>query len=487
MAKSKTSNIGESIPQVSLLYLITQKNLNETWLYLDGRYIATETNISKKSAKDAICFSPSAITSDAWKYPGIVFPYFHTLLLPDKTYVPNLINTHFFNLLSNKLADVSAAQATMASIRVGWKSLASTETGLALTHLAYCLDMALKTGARPLIIRKDSGAYGGFVLVGDNLQIIKNNVLHRSSEPNTVCQILQSLSQHEIGLRELVDRLNSLDDNIRVAHRGVVFTRNHFDTPRHLHNIIRQMKFNLEQKKELMITIKKLDYPAVYWPLNDLKNMARVAEKISNSEYFDDSVPCPYKTELIFSNDATVSALLAYGLKAPSLSSKTGETFVIPNVSTGDQSLLRAKIRKGKTLPKLGIFVDSIEIAVSRWRVMKNNGTITLNFKKKDLPDAKWSYPCDSTSASQLAELLTSRFGRSAREKKAKNASTNTKGGSKRKADDEGTSSRKKKARLADEFSALADMLGIFPEGYAPMDMDDEDDDEDAEPTMDQE
>ncbi|DAD54843.1 TPA_asm: hypothetical protein [Armillaria novae-zelandiae ambi-like virus 1] len=365
----------------------------------------------------------------------------------------------------------------MSSIRQGFKTLASTESGMYLQHLTFCIDLSLRCGGKPLALIKEDGSYIGCLISVQNATIMKNNRILSPTSAADIPGLLQTLSQHEIGMRELIEKLNDVPAEKRekfLEHMKI--TESHLSMPRQIHNLLRRWKFSSEEQSSLLTSLKKLSFTNEYWSPRDLTNIERVASAISNDRFLDETVPMPYNTSVVFTNDIYLSSLGAFGKRAPALSHKAGELAIIPH-SSKKTTILDVKLPSGRKIPKIGIYMESLQEAAALWKEMKVGGVMKFSVKKNDLIGAFWSFPKGSPSATMLSQLVTTHFGKSVKEKeRAKKDSKKRKDRDEH--EEEGR--KKRKVRSTTEMDNLLTMLGLEAPDQGDASADEED--SDAEP-----
>nr|WOK58264.1 MAG: hypothetical protein [Armillaria species ambi-like virus 7] len=313
----------------------------------------------------------------------------------------------------------------MASLRQGWKTLASTEAGLCLQHMTFCLDLALRLGARPLMLVKENGSYIGCALSTPTGVLQKNNQRIVAGSAELMPKSLGTLSQHETGILELIKALNDVPPERRDWLKNVTITRYHLETPRQIHNLVRRFRLTNAEQSYMLASLKKLSFTNEYWSLRDLSNIERVAQAIAKERYLDDTVPMPYDTSYIFTNDICMSSLGAFGKQAPApYNMNHGEVIIIPHIAKGKSFFELAKRPDGKTVRALGLFVLSLTEAANSWREMKTKGTMKIDQKKGEILGAFWNFPKDSPSGAQLSQILMTHFGKTPKERKAEKEST---------------------------------------------------------------
>jgi hypothetical protein len=321
---------------------------------------------------------------------GIFLPYFTGLVLPDKDFVPDLLTTQFSSLLGNNQAEIAQASQTLWS---GWSTLASTAVGLQLQHQAYCLKLALATGCK-IITFIPGGSYQGTILANGPPEL----TLHKrgkSYTPIGVDELQQELakwdSQDEL-LAELAESLNTiplLAEDPKVEGNTLSLTAASFTSARFIHNILRGLKFNEDDKVKTRAILKKLHFETKYLDPRAPEALERVFRIAKSGDFLADGEPMSVLDDAMFSRDPVTSAFASFGATAPSFYDEQGTALpILRRTKTavrefGSYEVSKRKNHQGELLlPKgqIPVFIKSSQLAASDFKQMQR--TNALRFRK---------------------------------------------------------------------------------------------------------
>jgi len=329
-----------------------------------------------------------------------------------------------------------------------------------ITHIFFMIELAMSSGAKPLIIQKSDKSYLGTVLIGKKLSIVKNGRVLDISPVSEVKERIAALDTHLTALQAVVVLLNSVltDEEGKVSAELL-------QTPRAIHNIVRRKTLTPEMAKNLKACFIKLSFRQDYWDPKDELRFSFLIEKFGKGEYLDNDAPIPYKTDVMFTSNIYQSTLSAFGSKAPTPSLLTGRSVLIPKETRKDK-LLDRKSGGKYILPGVPIYVMPYIEASKGWANLKKTYSMYIKLNNTgNISEASKVFPRDSEQARNIVGLLSKYFGYD--EKQA--ALTGKKRG--RDDDTEEEEDAGKRARktsrtskaISSEFSVLFGSLGIKP------------------------
>lgn len=302
---------------------------------------------------------------------GLSFPYFDGLVRADKTSVPSIVTRYFLELMGD------SQEQAMEAFRIfqnGWLSLSTTPQGLALSHFAVIIDIALRTGAKPYILMPGK-VYGGVLLVGKGLQVLKGNRVYKALPFTKVKEDLLQLDTHS---RSLIEIANIINPMLFGAQTDLFLDGLSISSPRMLHNLIRHLKIDFETQKAIRKAILGLKFRPGHWdPLNS-KHILQAVKTISLGEFLPDEIPMLAQTEILMTKDPILSTLAAFGTSAPTIVGK-GASYAI--VIKGKKTLLPS-MPGGLQLQGFPIFVKPIQEAHEDWVSVKTTSTISYKLRQ---------------------------------------------------------------------------------------------------------
>lgn len=274
----------------------------------------------------------------------------------------------------------SSAEATHHLLQ-GWKSVSSTSSGMALSHIIFGLDLALQTGTCPAIIHSPDGDYQGFVLFGTLYQIIKGSSAIVPLEEAELKIELRNLDTHGAALRAIIEIINGYKEDPRDEDSDYyTWSAAVISLPRQLHNIIRRISLKPADQKEILKHLKCLSFRQEYWNPKNSKHVERAIMKLGSQDYPDSSWPIPYKTQVMFSSNRFQSILSVFGSQVPTLSLTSGSA--VPLVKTRAKSTLTMKEGGRPVLPEMPIYIRPLDEASTAWKMVFDNHQLYVRYKR---------------------------------------------------------------------------------------------------------
>jgi hypothetical protein len=341
--------------------------------------IDTKTwNVPTKPLASAGLFIIKDISDLVSGQDGLALPYFDSLVRADKTTVPQIVSRYFIRLLGD------TEERAIEAFRVfqnGWLSLSTTPQGLALSHFALCIDLALKTGAKPYVLRPNS-TYGGVMLIGNGIKILKANTLYKGIAFSALKDQLLKLDTHKRSLSEICALINPLlFPGDKPADKINYIDSSSLISARIIHNLLRHLKIDFDTQKLLRKAILGLKFKPTFWDPMDHKKILAAVKAIVHREFLDDSMPMLAKAEILFCKDSVLSTLSAFGASAPTIVGK-GTSYSV--AITSKKTMKATGMTGGLSLSGFPIFVKPIQEAHEDWDQVRTSSAITFKLKLRE-------------------------------------------------------------------------------------------------------
>lgn len=335
---------------------------------LDGRYVTIKD--AKKELVNA---------------PGVFFPYFFGMNLPDKDIMITMFEELFHNAVGS---DDEKCSTFLSIVRDGFKSLAATRAGRALSHAYRGLDLAVK-GQNVFTIVIQEGVYHGFVLQGRGMESFRQygKVIPAISKEELAKEI-GLIDRKAKLLAEIADMLNSpIDADGNKIHS---FTADHINTSRRLGNVLYQIDFDdyagiNDFRANLVEKIDELifgdEYPAITErTILDFLHFVSTGELAILDKY-----PC-YLGIYLTDQDRVSFGLRIFGRQAPSINvgSAKDRKFVLPRSLNADDPNLSISPDGKRHLQYLPFRRVPVGQAVLQWKALFNNGFISIPEGRKN-------------------------------------------------------------------------------------------------------
>lgn len=273
--------------------------------------------------------------------PGVLFPYFNGMSLPDRDTTAHV----FFMVFSKCIGeDPALVDNVLGRIRKGLRELATSRAGMFLSHAYYGAELAIRNGLMIQYLVDDS-SYHGFVLEGRNLRSITyQNKQYRAGTKEEIAEVIGTLNKHKAALHAIVAILRTVLTTGGSLEYDV--NMDSFSSSRRLYRFLttslnRQL-LTEEQDTQLFTKIGDLSYGDVF-PVPTVA-LVSVALRVMAGETADllDEYPAYLRADYPKECSITAQGLSIFGEKAPLLSygkPKESMAFDIPKSGVQDPNL----------------------------------------------------------------------------------------------------------------------------------------------------
>nr|WNH24527.1 hypothetical protein [Heterobasidion ambi-like virus 15] len=376
----------------------TYKHANEIFGRQDGHVIAAG-GVRKDLSVNSIfaCVDQNValweIDAKHVDYPGLFLPYYDTLLVADKTFVPNFIVTTFPLLLGESVESRAKMSITL---KRGWISLGQTPSGILLSHIAFGLQLAIGTGAKPVIVRGlKNREYIGMALLGEKFRVVKDGGhIFKPITKEALALEIENYDGHEALMEQLASILSKIDLNAGAAETVI---GEELTSPRLVRKYILARNANMDNalKRDIRNILTRLKFSQTYY---DPSNSAQVVKAIYNITHNKDwplDAPLILTSEAMFTTDILHSILAAFGFRCPAFYDLAGTATIVLSPQSEEAKLLSNrtesktikktdKDKKSKTTTKdvkvfpygLPVLVMDASHAVESWRRIQDEGTL---------------------------------------------------------------------------------------------------------------
>jgi hypothetical protein len=352
--------------------------------------------------KSPVLHTPREIKTALVGYKGVFLPYFSGMSTKDTTFIPNLLINRFPTLLGN---NSDAVLETVSVITKGWSSASGTEPGKILSHMAFCLDLALNTGTKPIVYMKADGTYHGIVLYGDNFTIVAKGQVMEPLSRDDLYKEVKEFDSHDSAIEKIAGILSSMSLLTATAktpaeegaeageateaapppQSTVEVTAELLKTPRIIHNLLRSLNHTEDNRKQLRKQFGRMSFTQTFYDPRDVHKISQFLITTAKGEFLDDSAPINYMDpSVMFTRACDLSFLGAFGPQGPSFVDPQGESVpILRKGKKGSDShlLINQKNSKGAHLLPQGripVFIKDTDDALSDYRAMKKNHIISF-------------------------------------------------------------------------------------------------------------
>lgn len=185
--------------------------------------------------------------------PGLAFPYFEGMVLPDFSTLKSCVVNHFFRCLSSSM---NLCKQKVKEMKSDLNSISLTEYGKALSHICLGIRLSTETQTRLSIIMEGS-VYNGFVLLGEGFSVFDGSSWH---DPESSEDLRKSVSFMDASEKAITDLLKLFDD-LKVADTTnvpVAWGRDSFSDLEFLSEQLGKISFKIEQEEKVKASANEL-------------------------------------------------------------------------------------------------------------------------------------------------------------------------------------------------------------------------------------
>jgi hypothetical protein len=319
---------------------------------------------------------------------GLFIPYHPQLFFFDIFMAPRVIAKHFIGCLGSSK---EGCLKTMEKVKGDWGVLGKTDVGKILSHLAFCIDLAIQAQARvvPLIL---NGRYTGVFFSGSGYSVSIDGTLYAPTTFDKVAQAIEESTTHSKILGEILVLLGKSGDiNDGMSDIGKIVKDQSF-TSMSLRSLCLSSKVTVDDKAKILELAKALDFRHVRFGVN-ANHIAEALKLISD-------VPTPLPSTLpihssmLFETDRLKVVWSCFGFTAPTFL-PVGGTHINLTDKTYEVSFRRGTETVTETKPfdclhiRLVHFENAIE---DLERVRKEGKVAILRTVKRDAKFSERSF-----------------------------------------------------------------------------------------------
>lgn len=270
--------------------------------------------------------------SDVPELPGILFPFFQGLLLPDPIFLKNAAAKLFFKLMPRD-GDENARDG-YKDFKDGCSMFAYTKEGVVVCHMLKGFLLAMETQAHAFFLF-DNETYLGFVLSGALFNVWNGSAWVAPLSAQDLRKELDTLQTHDGALHDLAKVFNTLALSTSIIRQQDVDTSGKLaswleklelddeddaDTVDRIGRLLAKLSF---QPKYRVLTLDNLQWLLPFWGQNPPE------WDINEHIYLNIHHRALYR-------DVRFKALAAFGPKGPSFFSAKGQQFEVPKPGDHD-------------------------------------------------------------------------------------------------------------------------------------------------------
>lgn len=315
---------------------------------------------------------------------GLFIPYHPQLFFYDIQMVPRVLSKHFLGCLGTSK---EGCLRMMEKMKSDWGVLGKTDIGKILSHLAFCIDLAIAAQARvvPLLL---NGRYSGVFFSGSGYSVSIDGTLYAPTTFDKVLQAIEESTTHSKILGEILGLLGIAGDiNDGMSDVGRIVKDQTF-TMMSLRAKCLSAKVSVDDKTKILELARALDFRQVRFGIN--------ANHIAAALHLIADVPTtlpndlPIHSSMIFETDRLKVVWSCFGFTAPTFL-PVGGTHVSLGSSTYEVSFKRGPetVTETKTFDSLHVRLVHYENAIEDLEKVRKEGKVAILRTVKR--DAKFS------------------------------------------------------------------------------------------------
>jgi len=357
--------------------------------------------------------SHNVSTSSPISNAGLVFPYFHGMLLPDREFTIPIFQRFFYRCLGST---PERANNTWTMVKTGLRNLSMTRAGKAISHafLGMLLADNGQCGIKYII---SNGTYKGFVLIGDDFNVIFNNRVYTPLPASEVMTDLKSVSVHDTTLASILAIIRSAVRTVRRDIAGKAtdvqevrynYVIEDISTSRKFWTVIRKLDLDfydggsVKQLKDLSAQLKFGEQYAMVRRSTILVFLSYVI--LGDRDILKD-FPTYISPSTLFADDRITNGLAIFGPSAPDLSFATTKEKVLTIVKEDKDDENLFKVDGNFNLRELPYKMMPIHEAASHWTNLSIHGNIYIPLPRPGKDE--FSNPKQRSSAFTGADAIS--------------------------------------------------------------------------------
>lgn len=319
--------------------------------------------------------------------PGIAFPYFEGMVLPDFSTLKSTVVNLFFRCLDE---DMEKCKSRVKEMKSDLNHIALTEYGKGMSHLGLGLRLALETQTKLSMI-VDNKEYRGFVLQGEGFTVFDGSSWYAPESAEDLRKSVAFMDPSEKAITELLVLL----DELRMADGSnvpVAFGRESFANLEFLVENLGKVSFRIENEEKVKARandyLRKINFrgglpyiriepSSIHGALLALTSDVEVPLK------FPIFIPS-FKTDL---SDKTFRVLTHFGPDAISFwNSSKGEKYSVEvEESTEGKGKKRAKSAEVEPSipPEIVVQVKPLTQCIADWKTVCDSRAIKMDLKER--------------------------------------------------------------------------------------------------------
>jgi hypothetical protein len=316
--------------------------------------------------------------------PGLAFPYFDRMLIPDAQTLRNIVSTFFLRCLG----DTRDEQRQMfRTIRSSLEAIPRHRFGAELVHIFLGIKLAIETQTRLFLVYV-SADYAGFCLLGAQFSVLIDNVWSEAQSPEELKKDIAKMSSHTHAVSRLSDLLSDCtlkDDTGKSSGTIEKLDPDMFRTGHDLWKAVQSRIIPSETHDEIYENIRLVSFSRSYKEINPA-NIRWAIDMVTTkaNEPIPEDVPLHVPCAITQMDDRVLKVLCCFGPDSFSFVNMSGSSFALtPSSRSKDPNEELDEGGKRKILPVVIVAVKGVLTAASDLRKVMKDKKITMDLRER--------------------------------------------------------------------------------------------------------
>jgi hypothetical protein len=314
--------------------------------------------------------------------PGLAFPYFDRMMVPDNTTLRDTLSSRFLRCLGDSREE---QRRVYGEIKKGLPELTRTQIGQEYLHVFIGIRLALDAQARLFLVRV-SDEYAGFVLLGARFSILVDEQWHHAKSPEELKVDVEAMSSHTSSLNTVCELLSKLKIVSGVAKLDPQAVDPSSIANGHIlwDEIAKRELTNEADMDALTDALRGISFTRSFLIINP----ANICWAI-NMITIDKHLPIPHDKPIYVPaafrllHERILKVLCCFGPDAFSFQNMSGSKFTITPAGRVDPNEAMGVDGKGKVLPSIIVSIKSVVTCFHDMNKTLNTKAITMNVKER--------------------------------------------------------------------------------------------------------
>jgi hypothetical protein len=316
--------------------------------------------------------------------PGLAFPYFDRMLIPDAQTLRNIVSTFFLRCLGDTRDE---QRQIFRTIRSSLEVIPRHRFGAELVHIFLGIKLAIETQTRLYLVYVSTD-YAGFCLLGAQFSILIDTTWSEAKSPEDLKKDIAKMSSHSHAVSRLSELLSDCvlrDESGKPS--GVIekVDPEFFRTGHNLWEAIQKRVIPSELHDEIYENVRLVSFSRSYKEINPA-NIRWAIDMVTTKadEPIPEDVPLHVPCAITQMDDRVLKVLSCFGPDSFSFVNMSGSSFAItPSSRSKDPNEDLDEGGKRKVLPVVIVAVKGVLTATADLRKVMKDKKITMDLRER--------------------------------------------------------------------------------------------------------